>query len=313
MVAPAGPADAPVSLALLVPGASGQLGRDVLAAVASRRDAFARGLSRTDLDVTDPFSVLDLVGHWARVLRADSPAHRLVVVNTAAWTDVDAAEEREDEAYAVNASGPALLATACARVGARLLHVSTDYVFSGERAPGQGPWEVDDEPGPRTAYGRTKLAGELAVREVLPDASWVVRTAWLYGGAGRGFVSTMARLSRERETVDVVDDQVGSPTWSRELAEGLVALAGSDVPPGTLHAAGRGATSWHGLARAVFEEVGADPERVRPVGSHAVPRPAPRPAWSALSGTAWDAAGLPPQRPWRDMLHTAAAEQPGLL
>ncbi len=305
----------PVSLALLVPGAGGQLGTDVLRAVAHRRDAFARGLTRADLDVTDAFAVLDLVGRWARVLRADDPAHRLVVVNTAAWTDVDAAEAHEEAAYAVNASAPALLATACARVGARLLHVSTDYVFPGDRAvPGEQatPYDVDDPTGPRTAYGRTKLAGELAVREVLPDASWVVRTAWLYGGAGRHFVRTMARLERAQQTVQVVDDQTGSPTWSRELADRLVALAGSDVAAGTLHAAGHGATTWHGLARAVFEELGADPARVLPVPTDLLARPAPRPAWSVLSSRAWDAAGLPPLSPWREAL-TQAGKDRGLL
>lgn len=292
-----------MSLALLVTGAGGQLASDVLRAVAHRRDAFARGLSRADLDITEPFAVYELVAQWARVLRADSPGHRLVVVNAAGWTDVDAAEAHEEAAYAVNAAGPALLATACARVGARLLQVSTDYVFSG--ADRTEPYDVDDPTGPRTAYGRTKLAGELAVREVLPDASWVVRTAWLYGAAGRNFVRTMARLERAQETVRVVDDQTGSPTWSRELADGLVALAASDVPAGTLHAAGHGATTWYGLARAVFTELGADADRVLPAATGDLPRAASRPAWSVLSPRAWDDAGLPALSPWRAALARA--------
>ena len=296
-----------MSLALLVTGAGGQLGGDVLQAVAGRRDAFARGLSRADLDITDAAAVHLLVGSWARVLREDDPGHRLVVVNAAAWTDVDGAETAEDAAYAVNASGPAVLATACARFGARLLHVSTDYVFAGDRS--DGGYEPADPTGPRTAYGRTKLAGELAVRELLPADSWVVRTAWLYGGRGPGFVRTMARLAAERDTVDVVEDQVGSPTWSRELAHRLVALAASDVPGGTLHATGGGRTSWYGLARAVFAELGLDPERVRPTTTAAFPRPAPRPAWSVLSPRSWDDAGLPPALPWREALARAFVEE----
>ena len=165
-----------MTLALLVPGAGGQLATDLLDLVRTEPNAFARGLTARDLDVTDPFAVKDMVGTWARLLRSDSPDHELVVVNAAAYTAVDAAETDEDTAYAVNASAPALLADACRRVGARLLHVSTDYVFPGDRVDGP-PYDVDDQTGPRGAYGRTKLAGELAVRELHPDGGYVVRTA----------------------------------------------------------------------------------------------------------------------------------------
>ena len=119
------------------------------------------------------------------------------------------------------------------------MHVSTDYVFPGDRVGGP-PYDVDDEPGPQGAYGRTKLAGELAVRELLPDASWVVRTAWVYGRTGGNFVKTMARLERERDTLRVVGDQTGSPTWSRDLAKALWALVREDVPAGTYHCTNRG-------------------------------------------------------------------------
>ena len=239
---------------------------------------------------------------WERIVHADDSGHRLVVVNAAAYTAVDAAETHEDRAYAVNAAGPALLATACANVGARLVHVSTDYVFPGNASR---PYEVDDPTGPKGAYGRTKLAGELAVREILPTDSWVVRTAWLYGAGGRNFVKTMARLERERETISVVEDQRGSPTWSRDLAGGLLALAGSAVPAGIYHATNGGETTWHGFAQAVFEELGADPSRVQPTTSAAYPAPAPRPAYSVLSPAAWDAAGLPPLPGWRESLAEA--------
>jgi dTDP-4-dehydrorhamnose reductase len=235
-------------------------------------------------------------------VRADSADHRLAVLNCAAYTAVDQAETDEETAYAVNAAGPAVLATACAAHDVRLVHVSTDYVFAGDATT---PYEVDDPTGPRTAYGRTKLAGEEAVLSLHPSGSHVVRTAWLYGGAGPHFVRTMARLERQRETVTVVDDQVGSPTWAADLAHALLALVRSDVAPGTYHATNQGAVSWHGLAQAVFEELGADPARVLPTDTAGFPRPAPRPAYSVLSGSAWEQRGLPPLRGWRDALAEA--------
>jgi dTDP-4-dehydrorhamnose reductase len=291
-----------VSVALLVTGANGQLGSDLLDAVRSGTDVFARGLTRKDLDVTDAFDVHDMVAGWAKIVRSDNPDHRLVVVNATAYTAVDAAETDEETAYAVNAAAPALLATAADKVGARLIHVSTDYVFPGDA---RRPYEVDDDTGPKSAYGRTKLAGEQAVREILPDASHVVRTAWLYGARGQNFVKTMARLEKERETVSVVDDQRGSPTWSRDLAAGLLALARSDTPAGILHGTNRGETTWHGFTQAIFEELGADPARVLPTTTAEFVRPAPRPAYSVLSPRSWDEAGLPPLQDWRSALSEA--------
>jgi len=282
---------------VLATGAGGQLGADLLRVLAGTQHEVI-GLTRAELDVTDP----------AAVEKAVVDARPDVVLNAAAYTAVDAAEADEATASAVNAGGPANLARACAAHGGRLVHVSTDYVFAGDATT---PYEVDAPTGPRSAYGRTKLAGERAVRELLPDRSWVVRTAWVYGETGGNFVKTMARLARERDTVAVVDDQHGSPTWSRDLAAGLVALATSadgTVPPGTYHCTNSGGTTWCGLARAVFAELGADPERIRPTGTDAFPRPAPRPAYSVLSDASWRAAGLPPARPWRDALHAAFAE-----
>jgi dTDP-4-dehydrorhamnose reductase len=196
-----------------------------------------------------------------------------------------------------------------------LVHVSTDYVFAGDAT---APYEVDAQVAPRSAYGRSKLAGERAVRELLPDASYVVRTAWVYGAAGGNFVKTVARLEHSRDTIEVVDDQHGSPTWSADLAGGLVALARSAAPPGVYHCTNGGATTWYGLTRAVFEELGADPDRVRPTSTDRFPRPAPRPAYSVLSSAGWVAAGLPALPDWRDALARAFAEvgpalRPGLL
>ena len=295
-----------MSLALLVPGAGGQLSTDLLELVRGERNAFARGLTIDDLDVTDPFAVKDMVTTWARLLRSDSPDHELVVINAAAYTAVDRAESDEDAAYAVNATAPALLAQACQSVGARLIHVSTDYVFPGDRVGGP-PYDVDDPTGPTNAYGRTKLAGEQAVRELHPDGGYVVRTAWLYGAGGANIVKTMARLERERETVAFVADQHGSPTWSRDLAAALIALARSPAPAGTYHCTNAGQTTWHGLAQAVFTELGADPARVAPSTTADYPTPASRPAYSVLSPRAWESAGLPPMQGWREALAQAFA------
>ena len=292
-----------MTTALLVTGAKGQLGSDLVRRAHAERDVpFARGIDLEDLDLTDPFAVRDFVHEWARVVRSDSAQHRLVVVNPAAYTAVDRAEEDEEAAYAVNAAAPAVLAAACQEVGARMLQLSTDYVFPGD---GTQPYEPTDPTGPRSAYGRTKLAGEQAVRELLPDASWVVRTAWLYGGGGANFVRTMVRLEATKDTITVVDDQVGSPTWAGDLAAGLLSLARSDAPAGTYHGTNRGQTSWHGFAQAVFEEVGADPARVLPVDSATYGAAANRPSYSVLSGATWDAAGLREFPQWREALAEA--------
>jgi dTDP-4-dehydrorhamnose reductase len=223
-------------------------------------------------------------------------------VNCAAWTAVDDAEAHEDRALAVNGAGAANLAAACAAGGARLVQPSTDYVFGGTSGR---PYAEDDEPAPRTAYGRTKLAGEQAVLELLPDGGYVLRTAWLYGAHGPNFVRTMIRLEAARDTVAVVDDQHGQPTWAGDVARQIRLLAESDVKPGIYHASSTGQTTWLGLARAVFELLGTDPGRVTPTSSTELARPAPRPAYSVLGHAAWDQAGLPPLPHWRDSLRRA--------
>ncbi len=275
----------------LVTGAGGQLGTDLCAALTGEQ---VEALSHAELDVADLAAVARAVEHFAPD----------VVVNAAGYTGVDDAETDEDTAYRVNATGSAALASAVAKYGGRLVHVSTDYVFAGDATE---PYEVDGVTGPKSAYGRTKLAGELAVRELLPDASWVVRTAWVYGASGSNFVKTMARLQRERDTLSVVDDQWGSPTWSADLAAALVELSRSDARAGIYHCTNTGDTTWFGFARAIFEELGADPDRVHPTTTDAFPRPAPRPAYSVLSDRAWRRAGFTPMRHWRDALSAAFA------
>ncbi|TDE15912.1 dTDP-4-dehydrorhamnose reductase [Jiangella asiatica] len=273
----------------LVTGAAGMLGHD-LVTLLTERDMKVTAARRDQLDVTDAAAVDDAVsGHD-------------VVVNAAAWTDVDAAESDETAAFAVNGTAPGLLAAACARHGARLVHVSTDYVFDGQASE---PYPEDAPTAPRSAYGRTKLAGERAVLSGLPDAV-VVRTAWLYGQHGRNFVATMARLAASRDHVDVVDDQRGQPTWSHDLAQRVVELIDAGAPGGAYHATNSGSTTWFGLARAVFTHLGLDPSRVRPTTTEAFPRPAPRPAYSVLGHDGWARAGLGPMRPWEDALAAAA-------
>ncbi|MFF7445337.1 MULTISPECIES: dTDP-4-dehydrorhamnose reductase [unclassified Streptomyces] len=278
----------------LVTGAGGMLGRDTVEEL-TRRGEQVIALDRAALDITDPDAVdAALAGH-----RPD------LVVNCAAYTAVDDAESDEKQALRINGDGPRHLARACAAQGSRLVHVSTDYVFSGDAR--DTPYAEDHPPAPRTAYGRTKLAGEQAVLEELPDAAAVLRTAWLYGAHGRNFVSTMIALEGTRDTLDVVDDQRGQPTWSADVATRIADLGprlGRDVN-GVFHATSSGETTWYALAREVFRHLGADPDRVRPVDSAAFPRPAPRPAYSALGHARWEQAGLAPIRDWREALTAA--------
>ncbi|MEV0634935.1 dTDP-4-dehydrorhamnose reductase [Streptomyces sp. NPDC050619] len=278
----------------LVTGAGGMLGHDMVEELL-RRDELVVGLDRAALDITRPEAVADAFAEH----RPD------LVVNCAAYTAVDDAETDEERALRINGEGPRLLARACAETGARLVHVSTDYVFSGDART--TPYPEDHPPAPRTAYGRTKLAGEQAVLGELPGTSAVVRTAWLYGVHGRNFVRTMADLEARRDTLDVVDDQRGQPTWSADVAERIADLGpriGRDAS-GMLHATNSGEATWYDLAREVFRLLGADPDRVRPVGSEAFPRPAPRPGYSVLAHGRWPEIGLSPLRDWRSALHEA--------
>jgi dTDP-4-dehydrorhamnose reductase len=289
---------------VLVIGSGGQVGSELcrLLALDPRLPAIA-GLTRSDCDITDPARLRAVIRDQARPAKVQGG---LTVVNTAAWTDVDGAETDEVGAYAVNATGPAHLAAACAEAGATLIHLSTDYVFDGLA---DKPYEIDDQTAPASAYGRTKLAGEQAVLALCP-ASYVVRTAWVYGAVGKNFVKTMARLARERDTLTVVDDQHGSPTWSADLATGLIELILSGASFGLYHFTNAGDTTWHSFAQAIMEEIGVDPAKVLATTTAAFPRPAPRPAFSVLSNRSWLDAGLTAPRPWRDALSAAFAAYP---
>ena len=276
---------------MIVTGAEGQVGR-LLVAQAPRHGYQVRALTRRELDITDPAAARRHIGEGD------------LVINCAAFTNVDAAESEPETAQAVNAVGPGNLARACAAAGARLVHISTDYVFSGDV---NRPYEISDECGPLSVYGRSKLDGELAVHAELPEAQ-VVRTSWVYtGGAGNDFVAAMRRLAATDRTVDMVADQTGSPTYAGDLVDALLHIAAGGITAPVLHAANAGAASRFDQAQAVFSQLGADPARVRPVSTDAVVRPARRPVFSALGMAESARAGLTPLRPWRDALEAALA------
>jgi dTDP-4-dehydrorhamnose reductase len=237
-------------------------------------------LTRHDVDITDAQACRDAV------------AGSDVVVNCAAWTDVDGAENHEGEAFAVNAIGARNLAAAAHADGAVMVQISTDYVFSGAA---QSPYRTDAPIAPLSAYGRTKAAGEWAVAAECPR-SYIVRTAWLYGVNGPNFVETMLRLARERNTVQVVDDQRGQPTWTVDLSSGILELLNRGADFGTHHLSAAGATTWFNFAAAIFEHSGLDVTRVQPATTADFPRPASRPAYSVLDH---DSVLLPE---WRESL-----------
>jgi dTDP-4-dehydrorhamnose reductase len=273
----------------LVVGAGGMLGTDLAAVLTSRDVTLA---TRAQLDVTDADAVL-----------AAAEDHD-VLINAAAYTKVDDAETHETEAHSINALGAGNLARAAAAHGARLVQLSTDYVFDGTAT---APYLETGPRNPVSAYGRTKAEGERLALELNPGNTYIVRTAWLYGQHGSNFARTMLRLANERDTVDVVDDQVGQPTWTADLAAQLIALVDSTAPAGIYHGTNSGQASWYDFARAVFELGGHDPARVKPTTSAAFVRPAPRPAYSVLGHDSWAAAGLTPMRDWRDALTAAFA------
>jgi dTDP-4-dehydrorhamnose reductase len=296
---------------LLVAGAGGMLGLDVLRAGTAAGHELV-GLMRAQLDVTDTTAV---EGAFARV-------HPQAVLNCAAWTDVDGAESHREQAHAVNADGARNLAMAAAWERVPLLHVSTDYVFSGEAfadASGAPRAYVESDPtGPRTAYGQTKLEGEREVLAASPRHT-VVRSAWLFGVGGRNFAETMLALAAQRRaepsgatsgsghSVQVVTDQVGCPTWTGHLAPALIGLLERGVS-GLVHLVGAGHASWNGFAREIFRQAEVDC-RVEDASTEQMARPAPRPAWSVLESERDDVIPLPP---WQDGLAGYLAARTGI-
>jgi dTDP-4-dehydrorhamnose reductase len=268
---------------LLVTGAAGMLGHRVVADAASRGWE-AVGIDLPDADLTDEHAAREVVARHA----PDA------IVHCAAWTDVDGAEEREDAALRVNADASRNVARAARHVGARIVAVSTDYVFDGSLT--DRPYVECDPTAPLGAYGRTKLAGEQAIAAELDDHA-IARTAWLFGAGGKNFCDTMLGLAATRERVAVVTDQVGSPTWTGHLSPALLDLAASDIT-GPVHTAGGGQVSWHGLTVELFAAAGVACE-VGETTAAEFQRPAPRPAWSVLA-TERRSEGAPVLPPWQE-------------
>lgn len=285
---------------LLVVGAAGMLGHDLLRA-GERAGHEMVGLDLPELDITDP----DAVRTAFERVRPDA------ALNLAAWTDVDGAQTHREQAHAVNADGAGNLARAATALGVTLVHVSTDYVFDGvapfDTAGVPRPYVESDPTGPQSVYGSTKLEGERQVLAASPRHT-VARSAWLFGVGGSNFAATMLDLAQERETVQVVTDQVGCPTWTGHLAPALIGLIERDVA-GLVHLAGSGRASWNGFAKEIFRQadIGC---RVEEATSEQMARPAPRPAWSALETGRPDVLPLPP---WQDGLAGYLAARAGMM
>jgi dTDP-4-dehydrorhamnose reductase len=270
----------------VITGAAGMLGQDLTAAARGAGHE-AVGLSLAELNVVDAPAVADVIG----AARAD------VVVNCAAWTNVDGAEERADDALAVNGVGAGNVARAAAASGAWTIHVSTDYVFDGSK---REPYVEPDPVNPLSEYGRSKLAGERAVAAEAPQRHTIVRSSWLFGAGGRCFPATILQLAAERDELNVVDDQVGCPTFTGHLAGALVDLGARQAPPvGLVHVAGGGVCSWYEFAREIVAGAGVRCE-VRPCSTAEMPRPAKRPAYSVLRSERGDEAPVLPE--WREGL-----------
>ena len=267
---------------VLVTGAGGQLGHDVAARFAAHHDVIAA--TRSQLDIGDRDAALGAI-------TALRPA---VIVNCGAWTADDACESESDRAYRDNALAVRWVADGARRVDAFVVHISTDYVFRGDKAGAYLEW---DEPGPQSVYGRSKLAGE---RELGPGAC-IVRTSWVSGANGANMTKTILRLAGEHERLRFVDDQRGCPSFTEDLAAAIYRLA-IDRRPGVHHITNSGAVSWFGFAQAVLSAAGLDPGRVEPITTADMPRPAPRPANSVLDNAAWRLAGLPPLDDFREPL-----------
>ena len=263
------------------------LGQDLQKALSGRE---VTALSRADLDITDLDAVrMAVAGHD-------------VVINASAYTKVDDAESNESDAFAVNATGAQNLAIAASETGAKLVQVSTDYVFDGSAT---SPYDEATPLNPISAYGRTKAEGERLALAANPDGTYIVRTAWLYGAGGPNFAKTMLRLAQSHDTVSVVTDQLGQPTWTGDLARQIVELLDADAAPGVYHATNSGEASWFDFTREIFQVVGLDPLRVKETTSAQFVRPAPRPDYSVLGHDGWARAGISPMRNWRAALSAA--------
>jgi dTDP-4-dehydrorhamnose reductase len=286
-----------LTMTWLITGASGQLGLAMQSELTARDLKFL-ALASKDLDITNLESV-------NKAFSENSPN---VVVNCAAWTDVDGAETNKDLAFAVNASGAKNLALAAKRIGATLVHISTDYVFSGDN---DSPWQEDAERNPASVYGLSKRDGEIFIEELYPEGSYIIRTAWLYSPNGKNFAKTMAKLAlSDVQEVKVVNDQFGQPTSANNLAKQIVDLIIAKKSFGVYHGTNSGSATWFDFAQKIFELAGKKKSRVIPVSTVEFPRPAKRPNYSILGHEQWRKSGLAEMPEWKAAL---ANEMPAIL
>jgi dTDP-4-dehydrorhamnose reductase len=281
----------------LITGGSGQLGLAMQAEL-SRREIQFFALNSMDLDITNPESV-------NKMFSTSAPN---IVVNCAAWTDVDGAEANKDMAFAVNALGPKNLAVASKRIGAIFVQISTDYVFSGDS---DTPWQEDEVRNPSSVYGSSKRDGELFIEDIYPEGSYIIRTAWLYSPNGRNFAKTMAKLALSNaDEVRVVNDQFGQPTSAGDLSKQIVDLVMAKKSFGVYHGTNSGSASWFDFAQEIFELVGKEKLRIVPVSTSEFPRPAKRPSYSVLGHDNWRKSGIEVMPEWKS---TLAREMPAIL
>lgn len=276
----------------LITGANGQLGRCLQETLHSKGIDFV-ALSRADLDITNIANVKQLI----------KSVYPDVVINAAAYTNVEKAEVDSTSAYEINQSGAANLAIASKSIGAKLVHFSTDYVFAGN---GDTPWQTNDLTAPLSVYGKSKLAGEVELQDEYPEKSLIIRTAWLYSPSGKNFYKTMlVKALNSGEIVRVVNDQQGQPTNASDLAELTVNAVTKNVGPGVFHATNAGSCSWFEFAQYIFEIAGADPTRVVPVPSSEFGSKVQRPKYSVLENQKWSEFGIVPLGPWKDSARKA--------
>ena len=281
----------------LVTGGEGQLGRAMALELSMGKCDFI-SLSHSELDITDQAQILD----W---FARESPD---VVLNCAAWTNVDLAEDHEAYAWSINAEGPKLLAEECSRIGAKFIHISTDYVFSGAS---NKPWSEGESQTPLSAYGRTKADGERLVLNAYPGGTYLIRTGWLYSPWGKNFVKTMIEKALEdSHQIDVVGDQIGQPTSAIDLAEQIHEMVQKDVAPGIYHGTNSGQASWFEFAQKVFALLGQDIGRIHSIKAIELARPALRPSFSVLGHDHWREEGMKTMRNWQIALE---ATMPALL
>lgn len=272
---------------VLITGAEGQLGRSFQDALKSNGIDFL-ALSRKTMDVTNLSQVRSVFGSSGASL----------IINSAAYTNVEQAEINPEMAFAINQIGSRNVAIVCRELGSRLIHISTDYVFSGNR---ESPWKVDSNTEPLSVYGKSKLAGEKAICEEWPENSLIFRTAWLYSQYGNNFYKTILQLAnKDKSPIKVVNDQIGQPTSATELARFILSSLPLEIPAGVYHATNSGNATWYDFAYSIFQLAGADTGRIEPIRSEDYKAKAPRPGYSVLDNSKWDTYDLNTLGDWED-------------